>query len=109
MMEQTVKKVFVGQYNNLPNQLGKTICIHDQEIALFKLANGELRAIENRCPHKGGVLAEGMVSGEYVYCPLHDWKINMTDGMVQEPDNGCVQTFEVIKENESIFILIPVE
>jgi len=21
---------------------------------------------------KGGVLAEGMVSGEYVFCPMHD-------------------------------------
>ncbi|KAB8138897.1 nitrite reductase small subunit NirD [Gracilibacillus oryzae] len=108
-MEQTVKKVFVGNYSELPERLGKTVILQDKEIAIFKLASGDVRAIENRCPHRGGVLAEGMVSGEHVFCPLHDWKINITDGLVQAPDEGCVQTFEVVKEEEQVFVLVPNE
>jgi nitrite reductase (NADH) small subunit len=65
------------------------------EIALFRLSNGEFRAVENRCPHKGGQLAEGMVCDHHVFCPLHNWKIDLDDGQVQEPDQGCVVTYPV--------------
>ena len=59
---------------------GKQLRIGSHEIALFHLANGEFRAIENRCPHKGGVLVEGIVSGDHVFCPMHDWKISVRMG-----------------------------
>ncbi|WP_163536622.1 nitrite reductase small subunit NirD [Gracilibacillus sp. YIM 98692] len=106
-MEQTVRKVYVGNYSDLPERIGKTVVLEDKEIAVFKLTSGKLHAIENRCPHKGGVLSEGMVSGEHVFCPLHDWKINMTDGLVQAPDEGCVQTFDVVQEGEEVYVKVP--
>ncbi len=106
-MEQTNRKVFVGNYHELPERIGKTVILEDKELAIFKLANGEVRAIENRCPHKGGVLAEGMVSGEHVFCPLHDWKINMKSGLVEAPDEGCVQTYEILKEHDQVYVLVP--
>lgn len=43
-----------------------------------------MHAINNVCPHKEGPLSEGTVSGEYVYCPLHDQKIDLNTGEVQE-------------------------
>lgn len=35
------------------------------------------------------------MSGEFVFCPLHDWKISLLTGEVQKPDDGCIQTYEV--------------
>ena len=35
------------------------------------------------------------MSGEYVFCPLHDQKIDLNTGIVQEPDEGCVDVYEV--------------
>ncbi|GIN79168.1 nitrite reductase small subunit NirD [Bacillus sp. GM2] len=105
MVNKNLTKVFVSKIGDLPNQLGKTVLIEDKEIAVFKLSNGNVRAIENRCPHKGGVLAEGMVSGKFVFCPMHDWKISLEDGKVQEPDTGCVQTYETIVEGEDLYIV----
>jgi nitrite reductase (NADH) small subunit len=106
IMEKTIQRIHVIKASELPEKLGKTVSIGSQEIALFKLSNGKVRAIENRCPHKGGVLAEGMVSGEHVFCPLHDWKINVTDGRVQAPDEGCVRTFAVEVDNDDVYVLL---
>jgi nitrite reductase (NADH) small subunit len=105
-MEKIIQRKFVIKASELPEKLGKTVHVGSQEIALFKLSSGKIKAIENRCPHKGGVLAEGMVSGEHVFCPLHDWKINVTDGKVQAPDEGCVRTFTVEVENDDVFVVL---
>ncbi|XJZ28754.1 nitrite reductase small subunit NirD [Bacillota bacterium Lsc_1132] len=105
-METVIRHVLIGKTAEFPSGLGKTVTIGSKEIAVFKLENGEFRAIENRCPHKGGVLAEGMVSGTFVYCPMHDWKICLTDGNVQAPDKGCVKTFHVDVHGGEVFILL---
>lgn len=105
-LEKTIRSIFVGAVSDLPEKLGKTVSIGEKELAVFKLESGEIRAIENRCPHKGGVLAEGIVSGEYVFCPMHDWKISVKNGQVQAPDFGCVQTYPVKVTDEQVYILI---
>src|SRR5213080_4241002 len=105
-MEMIQYRIKVATIDEIPEKLGKTVQIGSHGIAIFRLANGEIRAIENRCPHKGGVLAEGMVSGEHVFCPMHDWKISLKDGKVQAPDTGCVKTYETeIKDGNVIVIL----
>src|SRR3954452_20267566 len=106
MTKISVEKVSIGTVRDLPERLGKTVCVGEKEIAVFKLLNGSIRAVENRCPHKGGVLSEGMVSGEFVFCPMHDWKICLDNGKVQEPDAGCVKTYKARIDGEEVFLLI---
>ncbi|MBE9915663.1 nitrite reductase small subunit NirD [Paenibacillus donghaensis] len=93
-MSATKEMVKVIKLEDLKPQIGKEVQVLDQSIALFLLSNGEVRAVSNRCPHKNGPLAEGIVSGEFVFCPLHDWKISLTTGEVQKPDDGCIATYE---------------
>lgn len=105
-MIQTITRIPVVNYSNLRVRSGYSIKIDDTEIALYKLSNGEVYAIENRSPHpKGGVLSEGLVSGEYVYCPVYDWKISLKNGKVQAPDEGQVRTFKVELEENIVFIV----
>lgn len=105
-MEKVMEKVRIASIQDLPEKMGKTVRVGELELAVFKLGNGKVTAIENRCPHKGGVLAEGIVSGEHVFCPMHDWKICTTDGQVQAPDVGCVSTYKTVVENDDVFLLI---
>jgi nitrite reductase (NADH) small subunit len=88
-------RIAVGNISDINEKRSRTVIIGNLELALFKLSNGEVRAIENRCPHKNGKLSEGIVCDHFVFCPLHDWKIDMNDGNVQAPDEGCVETFPV--------------
>lgn len=106
-MKRGVERIKVMGVEEVARDFGKTVRIGSIEIALFRLKNGEFHAIENRCPHKGGVLVEGLISGQHVFCPMHDWKIDVTTGKVQEPDHGCVKTFEVEVKGNDVYILLP--
>lgn len=97
-------RIKIGSVRHVPERLGKTVAIQNTKIALFRTTDGCVYAIENRCPHKGGDLSQGILCEEFVYCPYHDWKISVKDGIVQAPDQGCVKTFPVEIENGTIYI-----
>lgn len=99
-------RIEVGSFDRVPERLGKTVSIQNAKIALFRTTDDRVYAIESRCPHKGGDLSQGMLCGEFVYCPFHDWKISVKDGNVQAPDQGCVKTFPVENENGTLYIQI---
>lgn len=98
-----MERVSIGTLTDFPEKVGKVVRVRQREIAVFRLEDGRLTAVENRCPHRGGPLAEGIVCGEHVFCPLHDWKINLRDGQVEEPDKGCVKTYSVEIEGERVY------
>ncbi|MFC4320505.1 nitrite reductase small subunit NirD [Litchfieldia salsa] len=104
MVNKSLTRVLVGTLDELPDRIGKTVRVGELEVAVFKLSGGSVKAVENRCPHKGGVLSEGIVSGEFVFCPMHDWKICLDDGNVQEPDNGCVKTYKTTVEGDEVYL-----
>jgi nitrite reductase (NADH) small subunit len=62
-------------------------------IAVFRNAEDKVFALLDRCPHKGGPLSQGIVFGESVACPLHNWTIGLADGCAKAPDQGCTQRF----------------
>lgn len=62
-------------------------------VAVFRTATDEVFALDNSCPHKKGPLAEGIVHGNAVTCPLHNWVISLETGLVQGPDDGAVATY----------------
>jgi nitrite reductase (NADH) small subunit len=64
-------------------------------VALFRTASGQVHALLDRCPHKGGPLSQGIVFGEHVACPLHNWAIALVDGSARAPDEGCTPRFAV--------------
>ncbi|WP_054023060.1 nitrite reductase small subunit NirD [Bacillus sp. FJAT-28004] len=101
-------KLLVANLSDIDVKGSRRIKIKDIEIAVFRLTDGSVLAVENKCPHKGGLLSEGMVCGTAVHCPLHDWKIDLRSGNVHEPDEGCINTFEteVDHENGSIYVTV---
>lgn len=101
-------KLRVADLSDIDVKGSRTIQVRGIEIAVFRLTEGSVLAVENKCPHKGGVLSEGMVCGTSVHCPLHDWKIDLRSGRVHEPDEGCIATFEteIDRESGAVYITI---
>jgi nitrite reductase (NADH) small subunit len=62
-------------------------------VAVFRNDQDEVFALLDRCPHKGGPLSQGIVFGQSVACPLHNWTIGLDDGCAKEPDTGCTPRF----------------
>jgi nitrite reductase (NADH) small subunit len=73
-------------------------------VAVFRTAGDRVFALLDRCPHKGGPLSQGIVFGESVACPLHNWTIGLDTGCARAPDEGCTQRFSVKVEGGQVFL-----
>ena len=72
------------------------------DLALFRTADDRVFALLDRCPHKGGPLSQGIVFGDSVACPLHNWTIGLADGCAAAPDVGCAKRFSVRVEGDAV-------
>ena len=93
-----MKWLSVTPDGSLPLKEGKRVVCEGKELALFNLGDRYL-AVDNRCPHKNGPLSDGIVSGSAVFCPLHNWKINLESGCAIAGGEGNVSTYPVRVEN----------
>lgn len=73
-------------------------------VAVFRTATDDVYALDNACPHKAGPLAEGIVHGTSVTCPLHNWVISLETGAAQGADNGQVATYPARVEGGRILL-----
>jgi nitrite reductase (NADH) small subunit len=94
----------VGSLQEIPVRGSRRVKTPRREIAIFRTASDEVFALENRCPHKGGPLSEGIVHGRKVACPLHNWIINLEDGEATGADKGCARSFPVKLENGRVYL-----
>lgn len=73
------------------------------DVAIFRNEADGVFALLDRCPHKGGPLSQGIVLGNSVACPLHNWTIGC-DGQAAAPDEGCTPGFRVKLEQGQIYL-----
>ncbi|AWA38833.1 nitrite reductase small subunit NirD [Pseudomonas sp. 22105] len=82
------------------NALGSRIIAGPKgDIAIFRTSDDEVFALDDRCPHKGGPLSQGLIYGKRVACPLHNWQIDLQSGEAQVPDVGCAHHHPARVEN----------
>jgi nitrite reductase (NADH) small subunit len=93
-MTPTPTWIPVTDAGSIPLREGRRVLRGDKEIALFNLGDRYL-AVDNRCPHKSGPLADGIVSGASVFCPLHNWKISLESGCALAGGEGRVKSYPV--------------
>lgn len=79
---------------------------HD-DIAVFRTENDKVFALTDKCPHKGGPLSQGIVYGENVACPLHNWHIQLETGEACKPDEGCTGKHPVKVEGGMVYLKSP--
>ncbi|MBI3050310.1 MAG: nitrite reductase small subunit NirD [Acidobacteria bacterium] len=98
----------IAASDSVPLREGRLVRLADREIALFNLGHRFL-AVDNRCPHRGGPLADGIVTGASVVCPLHAWKVSLEHGGVERPAGAatCVATYPVRVEHGIVLIGLP--
>ena len=93
---------------NIPLREGRAVALGARELAIFNLGDRFLTT-DNRCPHKGGPLCDGIVTGESVVCPLHSWKVRLDTGQVERPaaKTLCVHTYPTRVEDGIVVVELP--
>ena len=87
--------VDVCDANDIPTQGSRIVKTPSGCLALFRTTVGEVFALDDKCPHKGGPLSQGMVHDKFVTCPLHSWVFSLETGEAQGADEGHVSTTPV--------------
>lgn len=98
----------VATIDSIPPREGRPVSLGGRDLAIFNLG-GRFVAIENRCPHQGGPLADGIVSGTTVVCPLHAWRVRLDSGGIERPGgvSACVRTFRTRVEGNILMVQLP--
>ncbi len=94
----------VGALEDIPRLRARVVKTEAFDIAVFRTEEDKVFALHDRCPHKSGRLSQGIVHGESVTCPLHNWVIRFADGQAQEPDEGCARTVPVRVQDGRILL-----
>jgi len=85
----------VGLIDNIPPLGARIVATVFGNIAVFRTEGDAIFALEDRCPHRGGPLSQGIVHDRSVACPLHNWVISLETGEARLPDKGCSRTIPV--------------
>ena len=104
-MNGTNMWVRIAYCRDIPVREGRAVKVGNREIAIFNLGDRFL-AVDNRCPHKGGPLADGIVSGATVVCPLHAWKMSLETGkgVIGPSASSCIETFRARVEDGVVLV-----
>jgi nitrite reductase (NADH) small subunit len=99
----------IGPLANIPVQGARRLCSRHQgrPVAVFRTGKDEIFALTDECPHKQGPLSEGIVAGETVTCPLHNWVIGLRDGVAAAPDEGRSESLPVRIVDGEVHIGLP--
>jgi len=76
------------------------------DVAVFRGDGDRVFALADRCPHKGGPLSQGIVFGDRVACPLHNWTIELATGCASAPDVGCARRFAIRIDGDQVFVAL---
>ena len=98
--------VEIGALDDIPRRGARCVKHGMRTIAVFRTADDQVFALEDRCPHRNGPLSQGIVHDGCVTCPLHNWVISLETGLAQGADEGSVASFPVKVDGDRILIAV---
>ncbi len=85
----------IGALDSIPVQGARLVKTAHGCVAVFRPTPESVFALDDRCPHKAGPLSQGIVHGNAVTCPLHNWVISLETGAAMGADEGQVRVYKL--------------
>jgi nitrite reductase (NADH) small subunit len=95
----------IGAADDVPLLEGRTVTLNGRRIAVFRTEDG-FHAVGAACPHRAGPLADGLVAGGCVTCPLHGWRFDLRTGAALG-DHPGIERHEVIERAGELWLRVP--
>ncbi len=85
---------------------GKPLAVRvgDQLTLAVCMVDGTYHVLDSRCPHRGAQLAEGVLDGSLIVCPLHHFKFNLQTGRCVMPKHLKLRRYAVAREGDTLRI-----
>ncbi len=90
-----MSEVIIGSLDEVPLGEGRTFAVDGEQIAVYRMRDGSLRALGAVCPHRGGPLADGLTDDAVVVCPLHNHTFDMCTGTEVSGNGMSVRSYPV--------------
>jgi nitrite reductase (NADH) small subunit len=87
--------ISLGPVDEIPVGEGRAFAVDGRQIAVFRLRDGSLRALDAMCPHRGGPLSDGIADDRVVICPLHNYTYDLATGAEVANGGTAVQAYPV--------------
>lgn len=84
--------------------VGRAFGAGGEQVAVFRLRDGTLRAVSAVCPHRGGPIADGTIDRSVVMCPLHQHSFELTTGC-STSGAGPLRTYTVSTDSQGNIVL----
>lgn len=94
----------IGAVEDIPVRAARVVKTAHGCIAVFRTSADKVFAIDDKCPHKGGPLSNGIQHDESVTCPLHNWVFDLNTGVAKGEDDGAVRTYDIRVEAGRILL-----
>jgi nitrite reductase (NADH) small subunit len=94
----------IGRIDDIPRRGARCLETVHGRVAVFRTVDDRIFALEDRCPHRGGPLSQGIVHGAAVTCPLHNWVLSLETGEALGADQGSVGTIPARVEDGRILL-----
>ncbi len=78
-------------------------CVAEDRIVAVFNVDGQFFALDGICPHQGGPLGQGRLTGCIVTCPWHGWQFDATTGQHQTSKSLQHPRFAVKVEGGEVF------
>jgi nitrite reductase/ring-hydroxylating ferredoxin subunit len=70
----------LGSIEQIPYGEGRAFDVAGEQVAVFRLRNGQVYALSAVCTHRGGPIADGQIDSRIVLCPLHQNAFELATG-----------------------------
>ena len=96
--------VTLGPVSAIPEGEGRTYEVDGRRLAVFRGRDGALFATQAECPHKNGPLADGLLGGSTLICPLHSLKFDLTTGKALNGDCSLQTYVATLSESGQVMV-----
>ncbi len=93
--EMSAQTYDIGPVEQIPPGEGRRISVGHIPVAVFRTRSGEVYATQALCPHRAGPLADGIIGGGELHCPLHSYKFDLETGAPIGNECKALKTYPI--------------